>query len=216
MSEITRKSHQTDLCHTDESGQTMAEYGLVLTVITIAIVTAFTVLSGAIEGGVLRVVALVPEKSNRVSGGPFRAARYQRKAANMNASRKKISFRREDGQTMVEFALVIPILCLVLFAIIQFGILYNNYVTLTDATRIGARKAAVSRQQADPVGETVAKVRGAATGLDLAKLEVSVAATAWEHGEDVTVEARYPYSVDLLGFVVASGKLTSKTTERVE
>jgi Flp pilus assembly pilin Flp len=60
MSEITTNSLQTDLCHTDESGQTMAEYGLVLTVITIAIVTAFTVLSGAIESGVLRVVALVP------------------------------------------------------------------------------------------------------------------------------------------------------------
>ena len=53
---------------------------------------------------------------------------------------------------MVEFALVIPILCVVLFGIIQFGILYKDYVTLTDATRVGARKAAVSRHEADPVG----------------------------------------------------------------
>ena len=117
---------------------------------------------------------------------------------------------------MVEFALVIPILCVVLFGVIQFGILYKNYVTLTDATRVGARKAAVSRLDADPVAVTVTKVKSSASGLDPAKLAVTVSATAWKHGEDVTVTARYPYNVNLLGFVVASGNLESKTTERVE
>ena len=117
---------------------------------------------------------------------------------------------------MVEFALVIPILCVVLFGIIQFGAVYNDYVTLTDATRVGARKAAVSRLEADPVGGVVAKVESAAPGLDPAKLDVTVSATAWEHGEDVTVAASYPYEIDLLGFVVASGDLESETTERVD
>ena len=117
---------------------------------------------------------------------------------------------------MVEFALVIPILCVVLFGVIQFGILYKNYVTLTDATRVGARKAAVSRHEADPVGVTVTKVKSSATGLDPAKLNVTVTATAWEHGGDVKVAAKYPYAIDLLGFVVASGNLESETTERVE
>jgi len=117
---------------------------------------------------------------------------------------------------MVEFALVIPILCVVLFGVIQFEILYKDYVTLTDAARIGARKAAVSRHEADPVGVTVAKVESSASGLDLAKLDVDVDAAAWAHGEDVTVSATYPYSVNLLGFVVASGNLEAQTTERVE
>lgn len=117
---------------------------------------------------------------------------------------------------MVEFALVIPILCVVLFGIIQFGAVYNDYVTLTDATRVGARKAAVSRHEPNPVGVVVAKVESSAPGLDPAKLDVSVTATAWEHGEDVTVAASYPYEIDLLGFVVASGDLESETTERVE
>ena len=118
---------------------------------------------------------------------------------------------------MVEFALVIPILCLVLFGVIQFGILYKNYVTLTDAARTGARKAAVSRHEADPVAVTDApRSRASASGLDLTKLDVTVSAAAWEHGDDVTVTATYPYSVNLLGFVVAAGDLESKTTERVE
>ena len=131
-------------------------------------------------------------------------------------SRRRMMIRDERGQTMVEFALVVPILCIVLFGILQFGALYNDYVTLTDATRVGARKAAVSRHEAFPQAAAEAAARDSATGLDPAKLEVFVTAAAWKHGEPVTVEATYPYEIDLLGFSVASGELSSKTTERVE
>jgi Flp pilus assembly protein TadG len=122
---------------------------------------------------------------------------------------------------MVEFALVIPILCIVLFGVIQFGIIFKNYVTLTDATRVGARKAAVSRHSTTPAADAEAAVRKAASDMNKpcsggAGLCVSVAATAWEHGGDVTVTAKYPYNISLLGKVVASGNLETKTTERVE
>ena len=117
---------------------------------------------------------------------------------------------------MVEFALVVPILCVVLFGILQFGAIYNDYVTLTDATRVGARKAAVSRREADPAGTAETAARNSAEGLDPAKVDFTVTATAWERGESVTVTGIFPYKVNLLGFVVASGNLTSKTTERVE
>ena len=60
MIEITTKSRQTDLSHASETGQTMPEYGVVLTVITVGIVTAFTAFSGAVERARLRVVALIP------------------------------------------------------------------------------------------------------------------------------------------------------------
>ena len=55
--------------------------------------------------------------------------------------RRKIDFKSEQGQSITEFALALPILALLLFAVVQFGIAFNNYVTLTDATRAGARKA---------------------------------------------------------------------------
>jgi len=71
---------------------------------------------------------------------------------------------------MTEFALALPILALLLFAVIQFGIVFNNYVTLTDATRAGARKGAVSRRLPDPVGATkdavVNSARGDLQGFD--------------------------------------------------
>jgi hypothetical protein len=109
----------------------------------------------------------------------------------------------------------------IVFGIFQFGVLYKDYVTLTDATRVGARKAAVSRHSDTPMADAEAAVRGSASGMNKpcaggSGLCVTVVASAWEHGKDVTVEARYPYEVNLLGLVVASGQLESATTERVE
>jgi Flp pilus assembly pilin Flp len=43
-----------------EDGQTMAEYGIVLAVITIAAVGVFTALSGGIQGAITNVTALLP------------------------------------------------------------------------------------------------------------------------------------------------------------
>jgi Flp pilus assembly protein TadG len=116
---------------------------------------------------------------------------------------------------MTEFALVLPILALLLFAVIQFGIAFNNYVTLTDATRAGARKAAVGRQLPNPQAATVTAVRKSASDLTQNKLGVTVSST-WQPGADVAVTATYPYSISLLGMVVKSGTLSSTTTERVE
>lgn len=120
---------------------------------------------------------------------------------------------------MVEFALVIPVLCLLVFGIIQFGLLFRDYLALTDAVRVGARQAAVSRSLPDPVGSTEARVRSAAGDLDGSELDVAVTPAdplAWTQGGDVTVSASYPYEISLLGLVVKSGQLTSQTTERVE
>ena len=43
-----------------EDGQTMAEYGVVMAVITVASVSVFTALSGGVEGALDRVIGLFP------------------------------------------------------------------------------------------------------------------------------------------------------------
>jgi Flp pilus assembly protein TadG len=129
--------------------------------------------------------------------------------------RRTINLRSERGQSLTEFALALPILALLLFAVIQFGIVFNNYVTLTDATRAGARKAAVDRQVPNPAAAAISAVRSSATDLKQSDLAVTVTST-WQPSSDVTVTATYPYSISLLGMVVKSGRLSSSTTERVE
>ena len=120
---------------------------------------------------------------------------------------------------MVEFTLLFPVLAILLFGVIQFGIAFNNYLALTDAVRAGSRQGAVAGflPSAQRVPSVESKVRSSATNLTQAKLKVFVTASSnWTPGSDVTVRATYPYSISLLGVVVKSGTLQSQTTERVE
>ena len=129
--------------------------------------------------------------------------------------KKRAAFRSESGQSLAEFALVLPLMVMLLFGIIQFGITFNNYISLTDAVRAGARTAAVSRHEDDPVGVTVARVKEAATDLEETDLAVSVE-SSWKAGEEVEVSASYPYAIKVLGVTIKSGLMNSTTTERVE
>jgi len=129
----------------------------------------------------------------------------------------KNTIKNERGQTMTEFAFVLPILLVVLFGIIQFGIIYNNYVTLTDAARAASRKGAVSRSSSDPEGDCESK--GYAAGANLKNPGTDFVVTCssdWSAGSDVTVTATYPYDIKLLDWVVASGTLNTTMKERVE
>jgi Flp pilus assembly protein TadG len=128
---------------------------------------------------------------------------------------KRFNFKNQQGQSMTEFALVLPILVVLLFGVIQFGIVFNNYITVTDAVRAGARKGAVGRHIQNPDAAVVQSVRDAATDLRQSDLNVTVV-SSWQAGETVTVTGSYPYSISLLGLVVKSGRLTSTTKERVE
>jgi Flp pilus assembly protein TadG len=130
---------------------------------------------------------------------------------------KHNKMKRERGQTLTEFALVLPILVVLMLGIVQFGVAFNNYVTLTDAVRAGARKAAVSRNASDPAGTCRAAVLAAGVNLDSAELGSELSCdSSWTPGSDVTVRATYPYSIKILNWSVYSGRLNSTMKERVE
>jgi Flp pilus assembly protein TadG len=125
--------------------------------------------------------------------------------------------RNERGQTMTEFAFVLPILIVLMLGIVQFGIAFNNYVSLTDAVRAGARKAAVSRHESDPAGACKAQVLASAGNLDKSILDDNlVCSSSWAPGAEVRVYADYPYDIKLLDWSVYSGRLKSEMKERVE
>jgi Flp pilus assembly protein TadG len=130
---------------------------------------------------------------------------------------RKSGSRSQRGQAMVEFAIIVPILLTVLLGIMQLGVVYNNWVTLTDAARAGARKGAVCRSGCTPSASTAVTnaVKASAADLNQSNLGVTVTST-WAQGSDVKVEATYPWSVNIMGVVVASGTMKATTTERVE
>lgn len=118
---------------------------------------------------------------------------------------------------MTELALVLPILVVLVLAIAQFGVAFNNYVTLTDAARAAARKGAVSREDGNPAGACQSAGYAAGGNLKNPGTDFTVnCSSSWSIGSDVTVTASYPYAISLLGFVVASGQLNTTMKERVE
>lgn len=120
---------------------------------------------------------------------------------------------------MTEFALVAPLMIVLVFGIIQFGIAFNNYVTLTDAARAAARKGAVSRELGSSGAQDACQDAGYDAGANLdgpgTKFVVSCS-SSWSPGSDVTVTATYPYSITLLDWVVYDGTLSTTMKERVE
>lgn len=50
---------------------------------------------------------------------------------------------RGRGQSLVEFALVLVPLLLLILGVIQFGLIFNSYVTMTNAAREGARTGTI-------------------------------------------------------------------------
>lgn len=126
-------------------------------------------------------------------------------------------YKRQEGQTAVEFALVTPVIVVMLLGIIQVGITFHDYIQLTDAARAGARKAVVSRFTGQTTAQLQQNVRDAAGNLNQSKLQVTISEpTGATAGGNVVVTAQYPYSINLLGWVVASGNLNSSMTDRLE
>ena len=130
---------------------------------------------------------------------------------------KRTHMKQERGQSVAEFALVLPLMMLVLLGIVQFGMVFKQYITLTDAVREGARKAAVARHRADRTShvQTAVVTAGSDLGSGFTTGNVSVTST-WNHGEDVVVRATFPFDINIIGIVVHSGTMSSTATERVE
>jgi len=121
---------------------------------------------------------------------------------------------REDGSAVVEFALLLPILFLVLLAVVQVGVLARDQLLLTQAARAGAREAAVSLDERR-VREVTLE---AAPGLDPARLDVGVVREGTQ-GSAVAVAVAYRVTVaaPLAGWLMpASVELHASATMRQE
>jgi Flp pilus assembly protein TadG len=97
-------------------------------------------------------------------------------------SRVRAASRRDDGASAVEFALVLPLLLVVVFGIISYGVLFAQQLALNNGVRQGARTIVV---EGSTTGQTcaaaVAAVRGAtgpAIAMDTSQVNVKVQRTS--------------------------------------
>ncbi len=73
--------------------------------------------------------------------------------------------RRQEGAAAVEFALVLPVLILLVFGIMEFGLAFRDTLTLTSATRTGARTASALSRDPNFNNATLDAVTDAIGGL---------------------------------------------------
>ena len=100
--------------------------------------------------------------------------------------------RKKRGQAMVEFALVLPIFILLLMGIMEFGMLFHQYLVVTSASREGARAAAVGGTDA----EIMAVTSFAAASIDKGNLTTLVTPAIRVKGTAVTVSVTNPVTIN--------------------
>jgi Flp pilus assembly protein TadG len=74
---------------------------------------------------------------------------------------------------IVEFALVFPLLLLIMFAIIQYGWLLNNVMILNNAAGTGAAFFSTQFDSSTARGDTLTVVRAAAAAIDGNDLQIT-------------------------------------------
>ena len=111
---------------------------------------------------------------------------------------------RDRGAAAVEFAIMLPLLLLLLFGIIDFGRALNAQVTITQAAREGARLDALN--QPNVIGRT----QGAATGLSGVAVSI-VSACPPGSGPTANADVKVTYSFNFITPIGAIAKLFGKT-----
>jgi Flp pilus assembly protein TadG len=127
--------------------------------------------------------------------------------------RKRIRWRDDRGAAAVEFALVMPILLLLLFGIIEFARAWNVRQTLTDAAREGARVAVVGnnmipRQVLEDSVRSIVNSAAQRAGLDANYLTVTPTGV----GTGATAQVQVEYIYQPMITLVLQVPITMRTT----
>ena len=128
--------------------------------------------------------------------------------------------RSQRGAAAVEFALVLPILILLIFGIVQFSILFNRQQGLHAAAREGARYAALpNHSQEDVVGRVEAALSGVISPSDVTITvlpDKDHPCDLQPNGTAAIVEIRMDAELDIPLFGVRAGTLTGRGEFRCE
>lgn len=91
--------------------------------------------------------------------------------------------KNRKGQSMVEFALVLPIMLLLLLGIMEFGFIFHEYLVVTHAAREGARDASLGATDA----EVRTLVLTAAANINRGQMLITISPASRVRGASVTV-----------------------------
>lgn len=151
---------------------------------------------------------------------------------------------KEDGSSLVEFALVLPLMLVLITGMATFGIAINNYMVLTDGVAAGARALSLARGQtnpalaaSDPCAYAVQVANNALPTLNTSKVSYTIVWTTTDSGgtvvstkyttntctamslnsgDSVQVQGSYPATLILYGWNPKSLNMVALTSELVQ
>ena len=149
-------------------------------------------------------------------------------------------FRDSSGASAAEFGLILPVLMLIFFAVIEFGILLNSYIELANGAASGARQASLNRGSTTPYSSTISAIDAGAPNLSKSGITVTISVngtpcssdsnaatkttpantcqTAYStaQGAEAVVSTTYPCNLRIMWITFPSCTLSSSSSQIVE
>ena len=118
-------------------------------------------------------------------------------------------FSREDGQSIVELALTLPLLLLLICGMLELGWVSSAKLALENITREGVRAGIVATSASDNTSKVISRINGMKPDFMTETLDIAVSysdASSFRAG-DITVVTRYdlPSITPLTGFLSDDG-----------
>jgi Flp pilus assembly protein TadG len=138
--------------------------------------------------------------------------------------------KNDEGVSAIEFALISPVLLMIVTGIFQFSVAMNQYLSLTNAVAQGALTLALSRGTTTPYSSTTTAIAAAAPSLVPAQTTITVKingaactsdATCLPSmiaGQSAVVKATYPCNLTVMGhnYAPSGCNLNAQTAQMIQ
>jgi Flp pilus assembly protein TadG len=151
-------------------------------------------------------------------------SRHARTSATASPSRRRV--RDESGQSVVEFALIVPLVCAIVLILVDFGKAMNYWLDLTQVANEGARLAAVNSPLTEDSIRARLKsneLRNGGSDSVVSPADIAISVGGCNVGDPVTVEITSDYHwvsfpdwmpLDGGGILTIKGKATMRLEQR--
>lgn len=101
------------------------------------------------------------------------------------------NLKNKKGQALVEFAIILPLLLLLIMGIVQFSMIINSYLSIQNAAREGARAGILGSSDI----EIKNIIKAVSPSLEASNLTVTITPTesSRKSGDTLTVKIDYNY-----------------------
>jgi Flp pilus assembly protein TadG len=140
------------------------------------------------------------------------------------------TLKNNEGVSAIEFAIIAPVLLMIVTGVFQFGLAMNQYLNLTNAVAQGALSLALSRGNTTSYSAVTAAINSAAPNLVPGQITITVKINGAPCTSDGTcspllaaglpayVKATYPCNLTVMGvnYAPSGCTLSAQTTQMIQ